>query len=92
MRGRTNSAQEGGEEEGPEGPGGIIVPAEGDGGIVITGSIARCGDAGGFPGEVWVSGVYDGRNGSGRNVERECADGEECENGFGEHDVVREDR
>ena len=26
-----------------------------------------------------------GGNGNGRNVEPECANGEECENGFGEH-------
>ena len=30
-----------------------------------------------------ISGGYGGRNGSGRNVEPECADGEESENGFG---------
>ena len=33
-----------------------------------------------------ISDVYDGRNGSGRNVDPECADGEESEKGFGEHD------
>ena len=31
-------------------------------------------------------GEHDGRNGSGRNVEPECANGEESGDGFGEHD------
>ena len=30
--------------------------------------------------------MHVGGNGNGRNVEPECADGEESENGFGEHD------
>ena len=38
------------------------------------------------PGAGRISDVYDGRNGSGRNVDPECADGEESEHGFGEHD------
>ena len=30
-----------------------------------------------------------GGNGSGRNIDRESADGEEGENGFGEHDDIK---